>query len=75
MQRSALRLGLCALAALSASAATAPNIFNVRDYGAVGDGQQKETAAFAKAVEACFRAGGGTVYLPPGRYLTGTIRA
>ena len=73
MHRTALRPGLCTLAALSAFAATSPNTFNVRDYGAVGDGQQKETAAFAKAVEACFRAGGGTVYLPPGRYLTGTI--
>ena len=51
----------------------APSVFNVRDYGALGDGSHKETLAFARAIEACVRAGGGTVYVPPGRYLTGTI--
>jgi polygalacturonase len=48
--------------------------FNVRDYGAVGDGKAMETEAFAKAVAACEGAGGGTVLVPPGRYLTGAIQ-
>lgn len=47
---------------------------SVRDHGAVGDGERLETAAFARAVEAVAAAGGGTVEVPPGRYLTGTIR-
>jgi polygalacturonase len=47
--------------------------FNVRDYGAVGDGQHKDTAAFAKAVAAARKAGGGTILVPPGLYLTGAI--
>ena len=56
---------------LSSSAATA--IFNVKDYGAAGDGKQMETEALNKAIAACANAGGGTVYLPPGNYLSGTI--
>lgn len=54
-------------------AATAPSAFNVRDYGAVGDGQRLDTAALNRAVTACAKAGGGTVVVPPGRYLTGTV--
>jgi polygalacturonase len=63
------------LAGASASAAAAgTGIFNVRDYGAVGDGRTKNTAAFAQAVVACAAAGGGTVWVPAGKYLTGTIQ-
>lgn len=58
---------------LSSSAATPPAQFNIRDYGAVGDGHQLETAAFKAAIEACAAKGGGTVYVPPGNYLTGTV--
>jgi Pectate lyase superfamily protein/Right handed beta helix region len=49
-------------------------VFNVRDYGAVGDGKAVETAAINRAVEACSAAGGGQVRLTPGRYLSGTVR-
>jgi polygalacturonase len=48
-------------------------MFNVREFGAVGDGRAKDTAAIQKAVDACHRAGGGTVRVPAGVYLTGTI--
>jgi polygalacturonase len=48
--------------------------FNVLDYGAVPDGRTKNTAAFAKAVAACAAAGGGTLVVPPGKYLTGSIQ-
>lgn len=47
--------------------------FDVRDYGAVGDGQIKNTAAFAKAIAACAAAGGGRVLIPEGRWFTGAI--
>lgn len=49
-------------------------VFNVRDYGAKGDGNTLDTAAIQQAVNACSAAGGGQVRLPPGRYLSGTIR-
>jgi polygalacturonase len=48
-------------------------VCNVRDFGAVGDGQHKDTAGLQAAIESCAKAGGGTVFLPPGRYLTGAI--
>lgn len=63
---SLLALPLCA-------APSASGIFNVRDYGAVGNGTHKDTAAINNAVAACARAGGGTVLLPPGQYLSGAI--
>ena len=46
-------------------------VFRVTDYGAKGDGTTKNTEAMQKAVDACEKAGGGTVVVPPGRYLTG----
>lgn len=52
----------------------APAVFTVQDFGAKGDGQTLDTAAFNAAVTACAAAGGGQVLVPAGRYLTGTIR-
>jgi len=46
--------------------------FNVRDFGAKGDGIAKDAAAIQKALDAC--AGRGErVIVPAGKYLTGTI--
>src|SRR5436305_87763 len=54
--------------------AEAPRVsYNVRDYGAVGDGKKLDTPALNAAVTACAAGGGGTVYIPPGNYLTGTV--
>ncbi len=46
---------------------------SIDDFGGVGDGRTKNTAAFAKAIEACSRKGGGRVIVPPGIWLTGPI--
>jgi polygalacturonase len=54
-------------------AASPAGTFNVLDYGAVPDGQTKDTAAIAKAIAAAHAIGGGTVQFPAGRYLTGSI--
>lgn len=53
--------------------AAAPGVFDVRDYGAVGDGKTLDTRAVNQAIEACSAAGSGQVRLPPGKYLTGTV--
>jgi polygalacturonase len=45
----------------------------VIDYGATSDGTTKAGGAFRAAVAACVEAGGGTVYVPPGTYLTEPI--
>jgi DNA sulfur modification protein DndE len=47
--------------------------FNIRQYGAKGDGLTLNTQAIARAIEACHQAGGGVVLIPPGCWLTGPI--
>ena len=47
--------------------------FNLRDFGAIEGGAEKNTEAFAKAIEACSKAGGGQVVVPAGKWLTGPI--
>lgn len=48
--------------------------FNVRNFGAAGDGQRTDTDAINKAIQTASDAGGGTVLVPAGNYVTGTIR-
>lgn len=48
-------------------------IYDVHDYGAVGDGKKLDTKAIQDAIDACARSGGGKVYLHNGSFLSGTI--
>jgi polygalacturonase len=67
----------CWLAAIAlvavARAVAAGGCFNVRDFGAHPDGTGDSTAAIRAAIRAAQAAGGGTVCVPPGTYLTGPI--
>ena len=47
---------------------------SVTEFGGVGDGTSLNTAAFAKAIEACAKSGGGRVVVPQGIWLTGPIQ-
>src|SRR5215470_8121954 len=47
--------------------------FAVTRFGAKGDGTTDCTDAFAKAIEACNKAGGGRVVVTGGTFLTGPI--
>jgi len=49
-------------------------VFNVRDYGAKGDGKTLDSPAINAAIEAAVNEGGGQVLLPAGIYLSGSIR-
>lgn len=49
------------------------NVFNILDQGAKADSKTINTEAIQKTIDACFAAGGGTVYVPPGTFITGTI--
>lgn len=55
------------------SATLPPAAYNVKDFGATGNKEQKATAFLQAAIDSAHAHGGGTVYLPPGEYLSGTI--
>ena len=48
-------------------------VFDIVDYGAVGDGVTLNTGAIQAAFVACDAAGGGTVLIPPGRFVSGSL--
>jgi polygalacturonase len=62
-----------ALLVLPAVAAAGGATFNVRQFGAVGDGTHMDTASLQQAIDAAANAGGGTVLFPAGRYLSASL--
>jgi len=48
-------------------------VYNVRDFGAKGDGTTLDTEAVQAAIDACTRDKGGTVLVPAGVFVIGTI--
>ena len=56
-----------------APAAGAAGVFNVKNFGATGDGKTIDTAAINAAVDAAAAAGGGTVLFPAGTYASYSI--
>ena len=60
------------MALVSQSVAGQP-VFNVKDYGATGRKSDDARPALQKAIDACGKAGGGQVYVPPGEYTSGQL--
>lgn len=48
-------------------------VYNIRDFGATGDGTTSDTAAVQTAIDTCSRDQGGTVLVPAGDFVIGTI--
>ncbi|WP_069658774.1 glycoside hydrolase family 28 protein [Arcticibacter eurypsychrophilus] len=69
-----VRLVLVLMAAcLYVTSASAQSYYNVTKYGAKNDSSKLATDAIKQAIAAASKAGGGTVYFPAGKYLTGPI--
>ena len=86
-RRDLLRLSSMGLAASTVSAipafaaskkpaapSLAPMLFDVRTFGATGDGKTVDSPAINKAIEAAAAVGGGTVFFPAGNYVSFSIR-
>ena len=65
---------LLLLAFIVSLAAQAAGDYDVRDFGAVGDGKTLDHGAINRAIDSCVANGGGRVVLPAGTYLCGSIR-
>jgi polygalacturonase len=73
---SGLAVGALPIAASASEGRPALNLgnFNVRNFGAVGDGKTIDSPAIQRAIDAASEAGGGTIYFPGGVYASYSIR-
>jgi len=63
-------LGLTLLDGSEIKAQAEPKVFNVREFGATGNGATLDTKAIQDSLDVCGKAGGGTVLFPAGTYLS-----
>jgi len=69
----ALPLALAAQSQAATATDLGARIYNVRSFGAKGDGATLDTAAVQSAIDACARDKGGTVLIPAGDFVVGTL--
>ena len=66
-------LTLCLWTLLAVTAGRSADGLSIAEAGAVGDGKTLDTIAIQRAIDQCASAGGGTVVVPPGHFLTGAL--
>jgi polygalacturonase len=71
--KSGKKLLVCFALVLTTHLTNAQQYFNVLTYGAKNDSSKIATKAIENAITAASKVGGGTIYFPPGKYLTGPI--
>lgn len=74
MKQSLPLVSLFSFIVLFCQAGFCSGIFNIRGYGAIGDGVTMDTEAIQKAIDSCSESGGGTVWIPTGRFVIGTVQ-
>jgi hypothetical protein len=73
-------VGVAAMAVLPGAATAQPPpavvgaIYDVKQFGAKGDGVTLDTAALQTAIDQCNKDGGGTVLIPRGTFVCGTLQ-
>src|SRR5215510_8445416 len=74
MSVASLTSGLLAAAPAETAASTlGTRVYNITDFGAKGDGKTLDTAALQAAIDACNKDQGGTVLVPAGVFVIGTV--
>jgi len=73
MKNPRLVILFCLLNLLVMSCRSKTTSYNILDYGAKGDGKTMNTKAINKTIEICNSNGGGTVLIPPGTFVSGTV--
>jgi len=74
MNRKAISLILVSVLLSATSLAVAgKSVYDIRNFDAKAGGKDLCTKAIQNAIDKCSEEGGGTVYLPPGTWLTGTV--
>ena len=68
-----LPLSICLFFVTCTAFYTVAAPFNIKDFGAVGDGKTVDTKAINNTIDAATKAGGGTVYFPAGTYLSFSV--
>jgi polygalacturonase len=67
------RIVICSFAILAAFFVKGQEFYNVLKFGAKNDSSALATKAIAAAIAAASKKGGGTIFFPAGKYLTGPI--
>jgi exo-poly-alpha-galacturonosidase len=68
-----LLIGLLFLFTVPGVSVGAPRTYDITKFGALGDGKTLNTLNIQKAIDDCYKDGGGVVVVPKGRFITGAI--
>ncbi|HTR80969.1 MAG TPA: glycosyl hydrolase family 28 protein [Bacteroidota bacterium] len=60
-------------ASIVSSGQNGSRVYDVVDFGAIGDGKTLNTSAIQSAIDSCYVDSGGTVLVPAGDFITGTL--